>query len=132
MFRNSPGGRVDKTGNYLKVGQRVKVMVLQVNESSSRIALSLKRLAPNPWEDLASRYRPGDIVSAELTTVMRFGVFAKLMEGVEGLIHISSLPIDQRQKDISNIFSPGQQVRVKILHMDADRRRLGLGLVTEP
>lgn len=125
-------GRVEKPANYLKLGQRVKVMVLQVNESSSRIALSLKRLTPNPWENLVNNYRPGDIVSAELTSVMRFGVFARLAEGVEGLIHISSLPIDQRQKDISRLFSPGQQVKVKILHMDAERRRLGLGLVTEP
>jgi small subunit ribosomal protein S1 len=124
-------GRVENPGKFLKVGQLVKVMILQVNESSSRIALSLKRLTPNPWETLANHYRPGDIVPAELTTVMRFGAFARLTEGIEGLIHISSFPTEQRQNDISKTFTTGQLVKVKILHMDVERRRLGLGLVTE-
>lgn len=124
-------GRVENPSHILRIGQQVKVIVLQVNETTSRIALSIKRLTPNPWEKLASTYKPGDIVSAELTSIMRFGVFARLEEGIEGLIHVSSLPEDQRAHDISQYYSPGQRVRVKILHMDADRRRLGLGLVND-
>lgn len=124
-------GRVENPAHILRVGQQVKVIVLQVNETTSRIALSIKRLTPNPWEELASTHNPGDIVEAELTSIMRFGVFARLEEGIEGLIHISSLPEEQRDHDISLYYSPGQQVRVKILHMDADRRRLGLGLVND-
>lgn len=124
-------GRVENPADILKVGQQVKVIVLQVNETTSRIALSVKRLTPNPWDTLVNTYKLGDIVSAELTSIMRFGVFARLAEGVEGLIHISSLPDCQRNRDISLFYSPGQQVQVKILHMDAERRRLGLGLVID-
>jgi small subunit ribosomal protein S1 len=124
-------GRVENPADLLQVGQQVKVIVLQVNEVTSRIALSMKQLSPNPWEELLNTYKPGDIVQAELTSIMRFGIFARLDEGVEGLIHISSLPVDKRDGNISSFFSPGQRVLVKILHMDADRRRLGLGLVTE-
>ncbi len=124
-------GRVENPSDVLKVGQQVKVIVLQVNEATSRIALSIKRLNPNPWDTLTNTYKPGDVVSAELTSIMRFGVFARLAEGVEGLIHISSLPECQRNRDISLFYSPGQQVQVRILHMDAERRRLGLGLVID-
>lgn len=124
-------GRVENPANLLRVGQGIKVIVLQVNESNSRIALSMKRLTPNPWDQLLITYKPGDVVKAELTSIMNFGVFARLPEGIEGLIHISTLPNDQRKGEISQYYQPGQQVLVRILHMDAERRRLGLGLVKE-
>lgn len=124
-------GRVENPANLLRVGQGIKVIVLQVNESNSRIALSLKRLTPNPWDQLLITYKPGDVVKAELTSIMNFGVFARLPEGIEGLIHISTLPNDQRKGEISQYYQPGQQVLVRILHLDAERRRLGLGLVKE-
>lgn len=124
-------GRVDKPANKLKMGEKVKVVVLQINETNARIALSIKRLTPNPWEKMMRIYKPGDIVQAELTSIMRFGVFAKLDEGIEGLIHMSSFPDELRGKDIEKYFSPGQLVQVKILHIDVDRRRLGLGLITQ-
>ena len=124
-------GRVENPADLLKIGQKVKVIVLQITETNARIALSIKRLTANPWDRLARIYKPGDIVPAELTTVMRFGVFAKLDEGIEGLIHISSLPDHLRSKDIAKFFIPGSRVQVKILHVDVDRRRLGLGLISE-
>jgi len=71
------------------------------------------------------------VVSAELTSIMRFGIFARLDEGVEGLIHISAFPETLRKMNIAEHYTPGQRVQVKILHVDADRRRLGLGLISE-
>lgn len=124
-------GRVEKPSHVFKVGEQVKVIVLQVNEANSRIALSHKRLTPNPWERLSKIYKPGDVVSAELTSIMRFGIFARLDEGVEGLIHISAFPETLRKMNIAEHCTPGQRVQVKILHVDADRRRLGLGLISE-
>jgi small subunit ribosomal protein S1 len=122
-------GRVQHPREILQVGQKVQALVLQVNEESSRVALSLKRLVPNPWETLAKRYKPGDVVAATITDILRFGAFARLDEGVEGLIHISSISLPPDQKDLENILHPGQLVQVRILHIDVDRRRLGLGLV---
>lgn len=124
-------GRVENPADLLMIGQKVKVIVLQITETNARIALSIKRLTPNPWDRLIRIYKPGDIVPAELTSVMRFGVFARLDEGVEGLIHISSLPDHMRSKDLASFFTLGSRVQVKILHVDVDRRRLGLGLITE-
>ncbi|MHC1741336.1 MAG: 30S ribosomal protein S1 [Anaerolineaceae bacterium] len=123
-------GRVDKPTEMFKIGQSVKVIILQVQEENSRIALSIKRLSPNPWEELLENYKPGDIVTAEITSIMKFGVFARLNEGIEGLIHISSLPHEVAGADWQSLFEQGQPVQVKILHIDAERRRLGLGLVT--
>jgi small subunit ribosomal protein S1 len=122
-------GRVQHPREILQVGQKVQALVLQVSEENSRVALSLKRLFPNPWETLAKRYKPGDVLAATITDILRFGAFARLEEGVEGLIHISSISLPLDQKNLEDILHPGQMVQVRILHIDVDRRRLGLGLV---
>lgn len=123
-------GRVDNPEKFLKLGQQVKVMVLSVNEGNSRIALSLKRLVPNPWDELVRKYSTGDIIDAQITTILKFGAFARLEEGVEGLIHISSISQYGDHPNLEKIFTPDQKVKVKVLHIDAERRRLGLGLVS--
>lgn len=123
-------GRVQDPSEILKVNQIISAQVLQVSEENSRVALSYKRLQPNPWEVLANTYEINDIVPATITSIMKFGVFARLKEGVEGLIHISSIDSGSDQVALTGLFFPGQNVTVKILHIDIDRRRLGLGLVS--
>lgn len=124
-------GRVQHPSEVLAIGQPIKVLVLQVSEESARIALSLKRLYSNPWETLASVYQPGDVVTATVTAITRFGVFARLNEGIEGLIHISSIPGQNTPKNMNQMFSTGELITVKILHIDVQRRRLGLGLMDD-
>ena len=124
-------GRVEQPADLFSIGQRVDVMILQVNESTARIALSIKRLSDNPWDTLQEKKQTGDIVQAEVTAIMRFGVFARLNEGIEGLIHISSITDFYGINDVNRLFKVGQPITVKILHIDAERRRLGLGLVPE-
>ena len=122
-------GRVQHPSSILHVDQEVQVLVLQVSEENARIALSLKRLYPNPWETLANRYKPGDVVPGEVTSLTQFGAFAKLEDGVEGLIHISSIKLPQGRNSLDQYLSVGQPINVRILHIDIERRRLGLGLV---
>lgn len=124
-------GRVDKPSTYFTIGQQVRVMVLSINDGNSRIALSIKRLTPNPWDRVLNNYTPGDIIPATVTTITRFGMFARLKEGIEGLIHISSIPDSPDCLELGDLYKTGQEINVKILHIDADRRRLGLGLVDE-
>lgn len=121
-------GRVQHPTDILTLGELVRVLVLQINCDNCRIALSLKRLSTNPWERAMERYQPGDVVPAEITTTTRFGAFARLEEGIEGLIHISTVPNSNRS-NLRALLVPGRQVHVRILRLDADRRRLGLGLV---
>jgi len=123
-------GRVDKPDKFLQIGQQVRVMVLTVNEETSRIALSLKRLAANPWDELLKKYNIGDVVEAHITSILKFGAFARLDEGVEGLIHVSCIAQGNDHPNLQKLFISGQKVTVRILHIDAERRRLGLGLVT--
>ncbi len=121
-------GRVQSPAEILQVGEEVRAVVLNVSEENARVALSHKRLYPNPWETLCDCYKPGDVVPGVVTSIMRFGAFARLNEGVEGLIHISSMNLPDGQT-LDEYLSPGQPIRVRILHIEAERRRLGLGLV---
>jgi small subunit ribosomal protein S1 len=123
-------GRVQHPSCILKVDQPVDALVLMISEENGRVALSLKRLQTNPWELLAQNNQAGDVVSATITSVMRYGAFARLTEGVEGLIHISTIHLPAGRKDLESYLSEGQLVQVRILHIDAERRRLGLGLVS--
>lgn len=122
-------GRVQSTTEVVQVGQTIKALVLQVTEENSRVALSLKRLYPNPWETLVRDHNPGDVVPAVVTSIMRFGAFARLDEGVEGLIHVSSVNMPAGIKNLDEYLHTEQPVMVRILHIDVERRRLGLGLV---
>jgi len=122
-------GRVHHPSDVLQVGQQVEALVLQIVEESSRVALSLKRMHANPWETLGAEHRPGDVLAATITAIMRFGAFARLEQGVEGLIHQTSMNMPPHIRDIDQFLHPGQRVKVCILHIDIERRRLGLKLV---
>ncbi len=78
---------------------------------------------------VATAYSPGDEVEAIVTSITRFGVFARLNEGIEGLIHISSIQFEQPYQSLDDIFVSGTPIKVQILHIDPDRRRLGLGYI---
>lgn len=123
-------GRVQHPSCVLKVEQPIDALVLMISEENGRVALSLKRLQANPWDILTKNYQSGDVVPATITSIERFGAFARLREGVEGLIHISAIHLPAGRKDLDNYLTEGQAVQVKILHIDAERRRLGLGLVS--
>jgi small subunit ribosomal protein S1 len=123
-------GRVQHPTDILRIGDPVRALVLMVSEENGRVALSLKRLCPNPWDVLMQNYQPGDIVEGTITAIRRFGAFARLHEGVEGLIHISTIQLPANVFSIEQFLEIGRQVQVKILHIDAERRRLGLGLIT--
>lgn len=123
-------GRVQHPSSILKVDQPVDALVLMISEENGRVALSLKRLQPNPWDLLENNYQSGDVVPATITKIMRFGAFARLSEGVEGLIHISTIHMPPGRKELESYLNEGQEVQVRILHIDAERRRLGLGLVS--
>ena len=123
-------GRVQHPGDIVEVGQEVTAQVLQISPENARVALSLKKLIPNPWDSLPKNHKPGDVVSATITGIERFGIFARLEEGVEGLIHISSMNLQPSYKSIPVQFIAGQEVIVRILQIDTEKRRLGLSLIS--
>lgn len=123
-------GRVIHPSHILKLGQHIDVQVIDILPERCRIALSLKRLQDNPWATVGQRYKTNDVVFALVTSVVSFGVFARLEEGLEGLVHASEidLPADALIKDT---YHEGQTVQVRILHMDPEHQRLGLSMKLE-
>jgi len=123
-------GRVLHPSHILKVGQRVEVQVIDVLPERCRIALSLKRLQPNPWVGVSQRYVAGDVIPAIVTSVVSFGVFARLPEGLEGLVHASEIELPAGAS-IRETYRENQAINVRILHIDPDHQRLGLSLKLE-
>ena len=118
---------VNSPGDIVSVGQEVDVMVLRVDAEQKKIALSLKRLQPEPWETIEERYEVGGIVDGVVTKLTDFGAFARVEDAVEGLIHISELTtrIINHPREV---VREGDAVRLKVLRIEPERRRLGLSL----
>lgn len=109
----------------LTVGDKIQVQVIRLDPKEQRIALSRKRALPNPWDDIEQRYHTGDIMPATVTRVVDFGAFAQLEPGVEGLIHISELA-DIAVAEPLKTINAGDEIKVKVLRVDAKRQRIGL------
>jgi small subunit ribosomal protein S1 len=121
-------GRVRHPTEVAKVGEMVQAHVIQVDQDRSRIALSMKRLIPNPWETAEERYQPGQLVNAVITSIVPFGAFARLEEGLDGLIHSTEIAGEDSQDGSDEGLYEGQTVQVRILNVNAARQRLGLSL----
>jgi small subunit ribosomal protein S1 len=122
-------GRVGHPGEILARGQAIEARVLEVHPDNGRVALSYKRLHPDPWETVADRYQIGEMIEGTITNVVDFGAFVRLEEGLEGLIHVSELA-EGHFLHPRNVVSEGQRIRARILTIDGHARRLGLSLRT--
>ncbi len=121
---------VNTPEDVVKVGDEVDVYILRVDAENKKIALSLRRLQPEPWETIEERYTVDDIVDATVTKLTNFGAFARIegSEGaVEGLIHISELA-NRKINHPREVVSEGDSVKLKILRIEPERRRMGLSL----
>jgi small subunit ribosomal protein S1 len=119
--------RATKPGDLLQVGQEVEVYVLNVDQERKRIGLSLKRLEPEPWSTVEERYYVGQLVEGAITRLTNFGAFALINNEIEGLIHISELS-SGRINHPQDIVREGEKHVIRIIRIDASRRRMGLSL----
>ena len=120
-------GRVAHPGDVLRPGEDVRALVLQVETETERIALSRKRLYPNPWQAIEERYLPGQLVQGVISNIVGFGAFAEVEEGLEGLIHISEIS-ENGCNDPAEALHKGEKVVARVLHVDGNGRRLSLSL----
>jgi small subunit ribosomal protein S1 len=104
----------------LSVGQQVRVMILDINIETKRISLGLKQTTPNPWETLKQKYPEGSVIN--------FGIFVGVEEGIDGLIHMSDISWKQRVKHPSEIFKKGQEIEAMVLNIDVEHEKFSLGL----
>lgn len=120
-------GRVGHPNDVLTSGETIEVFVLDVDPDEARVALSVKRLHPDPWATVETRYTVDEVVEGVITNVVDFGAFACIEEGLEGLIHFSELA-EGHFLHPRNVVSEGDTVRARILSIDGKARRLGLSL----
>src|SRR5256885_10828092 len=120
-------GHVNHPSEVLSIGDTVRVKVLDIDRDRQRISLGLKQTQEDPWERVVNTYNVGDVLEGKVTKVVSFGAFVEIMEGVEGLVHISELA-QHHVENPREVVDPGDEVKVKILEIDDERRRLSLSL----
>ena len=113
--------------DVVQVGQEIDVYVLRVDRDSRRIALSLRRLAPTPWDEAAETFAIGQLVTGSITKLTDFGAFARVNDAVEGLIHVSELT-ERHIRHPKEVVGVGDTMTLKIVSLDPERHRLGLSL----
>ena len=120
-------GPVGRPEDVVSIGDQLDVFVLRVDVENKKIALSLRRLEPEPWETIHERLHVDDIVDAQITKLTNFGAFARVEGNIEGLIHISELS-DRVIGHPREVVQEGEDVKLKVLRIEPERRRLGLSL----
>lgn len=118
---------VNRPSEIVALGQELDVLVMKVDRETLKIALSMKRLVPEPWETIENELSVGQIVEGTVTKLANFGAFAKIGEGVEGLIHISELT-NRHVKNPNEVVNEGDVLQLKVIRIEPERRRLGLSL----
>ncbi len=111
----------------LKEGQIIKAKVLNVRKDERKISLGLKQLEPDPWETLEQKYPVGTVVEGKVRNLTNFGAFVELEEGIDGLVHISDLSWTKKIRHPGEVLEKGQTVKVVVLGVDRQRRRISLG-----
>jgi len=121
-------GRFNHPRDVIKVGDKVKVEVLDMDLERERINLSMKSLVSNPWEDVLTRYTIGDRISGKVTNLTQFGAFIEIEPGLEGLIHVSEMSWTKRIRHPKEMLTEGDDVEAMVLKIDTQAQRISLGL----
>ncbi len=126
-------GRLQHPSEVLKVGEKVKVVVLKYDQGRERVSLGMKQIMPDPWTKATESYPVGMRMRGKVVSVTDYGAFVELEKGVEGLIHVSEMSWSKRAVHPSKVVNVGDMVEVQVLGVDEGNRRISLGLKqTEP
>ena len=120
--------RINHPAEVLSVGQTVKVQVIKFNEDTQRISLGMKQLESDPWAKVEGKYNVGEVYTGKVTNITDYGAFVELEDGIEGLVHVSEMSWTRKNVHPGKIVSTSQEVEVKVLEVDADKRRISLGI----
>jgi small subunit ribosomal protein S1 len=119
--------KIKHPSELYKKGQEVEAVVLNIDRKNERFSLGIKQLTPDPWKDVARRYRKGEVVAGKITNVTDFGAFVELEEGIEGLVHVSEISREKVEKP-SDALKVGETISAVVLHIDPHDRRIGLSI----
>ncbi len=120
--------KVRKPSDVVKPGDQVEVVILGVNQADRRISLGLKQALGDPWADVAQKFPAGSVVEGTVTSLQKFGAFVQIAEGVEGMVHVGDISAEKRINHPQDLLKMGQTVKAQVLEIDAEKRRLRLGM----
>ena len=120
--------RVNHPSEVLGIGDTVKVQIIRINKETQRISLGMKQLESDPWEGAAAKYPVGGAFRGRVTNITEYGAFVELEPGIEGLVHVSEMSWTKKNVHPGKIVSTSQEVDVKVLEVDEEKRRISLGL----
>ena len=120
--------KVRKPSDLLKSGETVDAIILGINLAEKRIALGLKQALGDPWAEIGNKLAVGSVVEGPITSFTKFGAFVQIAEGVEGMIHVSEISAEKRIERPQEVLRTGQQVTVKVLEIDKEKRQLRLSI----
>src|SRR5206468_609845 len=120
--------RVQHPSEVLNIGDTVKVQIIRINRDTQRISLGMKQLESDPWEGAATKYPIGGVFRGRVTNITEYGAFVELEPGIEGLVHVSEMSWTKKNVHPGKIVSTSQEVDVKELEVDGEKRRISLGL----
>ena len=120
--------RVTNPNEHLKIGEEIDVKVLSFDKEKLRVSLGLKQIHKDPWENVESNYSVGGVYEADVSNITDYGCFAELEQGIEGLIHLSELDWTSKNIHPSKVVEIDEKIKVMILEIDHDKRRISLGL----
>lgn len=121
-------GRVNHPTEMLAMDDKITVKVIEYDEERKRVSLGLKQLTPHPWDDVEIKYPMGNVVKGKVVSLTNYGCFIELEPGIEGLIHVSEISWTKHIKNPSEQYSMGDKVEAKVLSIDADERKISLGV----
>jgi small subunit ribosomal protein S1 len=120
--------KVTHPSKLVKVGEEVDVVVLDIKPSDRRVSLGMKQALPDPWLQVAEKYPVGTIVSGKVRNIAEFGAFVEIEDGFDGLVHVGDVSWTGRVKNPHEVFRKGEPVTAKVLKIDAENRRVSLGI----
>ncbi len=120
--------RVKHPSEVLEIGSEIDVMVLKFDKEKSRVSLGLKQLGDDPWQDLVRRYPVNTVLTGKVSNLTDYGCFVEIEDGVEGLVHVSEMDWTNKNVNPAKVVTLGDEVDIMILEIDADRRRISLGM----
>jgi small subunit ribosomal protein S1 len=120
--------KISHPSEMLALGDKIEVMVLNLDKESGKVSLGLKQRLPDPWQDIASKYTVSSKIKGKVVNILPYGVFVELEKGVEGLIHISEISWTKRVNNPTEMFAIGDTLETQVLSVDKDSRRISLSL----
>ena len=112
----------------LSLNEEVQVKLLEIDDNKKRISLGLKQCKENPWEVIVKKHKVGDVIDSNIVNIVDFGIFVKIYDEIDGMVHISDLSWGDDYEKTLSTFVKGQEIKIKILEIDSEKERISLGI----